>query len=64
MVTSFEKTEKGLLVHLLSDGQEKNLLVADLIAADGVNSKIRNIVVKDTKYYLGVVRCRSCGKSL
>lgn len=55
MVTSFEKTEAGILVHLMSKGEEKTLLVANLIAADGVNSKIREMVVKDTKHYLGVI---------
>ncbi len=55
MVTSFEKTEAGMLVHLNSMGEEKTILVANLIAADGVNSKIREQVAKDKTKYLGVI---------
>ncbi len=55
MVTAFEKTAEGILVKICSRGQEKQFLVANLIAADGVNSKIRNQVVKDNKKYMNII---------
>ncbi len=55
MVTDFKKTPEGIIVNITSNGEEKQLLVANLIAADGVNSKIRNQVVKDNKKYMKIV---------
>lgn len=59
-VDTFEKTDRGLKIHLVSNGQSLTLEASNLIAADGVNSPLRNQVAKDKKNYLGVVGVYGC----
>lgn len=55
VVNTFKKSDEGILVSLTSNGKDQTMLVANLIACDGINSKIRKIVNGDEKKYLGVI---------
>ena len=59
-VTSYEKTDRGVRVHIITNGKETTLEAANIIAADGINSQLRTQVVKDKKNYLGVVGVYGC----